>query len=1272
MFAIKTLLPELRKLVGELAEDLLARSTHDAAIHARLREAFQQIERSGRSAQAFEVWREDYLDQVAVAWVLACVFVRFLEDHQLIDECWLAGEGERRRLAEDTHELFFRQHPHDTDREYFQYVFRAVGTIPAAKDLFAEEKNPLWAVAPSGDAAMALLKFWREIDPESGKLKRRFGHERHETHEREDKNNSSFRVFRVFRGPDPTRFLGDLYQELSEKAKKKYALLQTPVFVEEFILDHTLDPALDEFGLSKVRMIDPTCGSGHFLLGGFARLFHLWSQPDHTTGNAERDVQKAFDGIWGVDLNPFAIAIARFRLIVAAVQACEIPRLKLAPGWTIHLAAGDSLLHKQGTGEYESDLFEANPLYGFEEPAVTRAILHQRYHVVVGNPPYITVKDKAQNEAYRRLYSTCHRQYSLGVPFTERFWELAERGEGYIGMITANSFMKREFGKKLIEEFFPKIDLTHVLDTSGAYIPGHGTPTVILFGRAQKPVGATVRAVLGIQGEPSTPEDPAQGLVWQSLVRHIDIANAQDAYTSSADVPRETFAHHPWSIGGGGASDLKDVLEENASITLSEIADSIGITSFTLEDDVYILPSDSVIRHHIGLNEVREMVVGDTLRDWHGSKCDPAIFLYDSNFDPIIDSAAQPVFQYLWPYRTNLSNSKMFGGKTKVQSGLNWYEYGRLTYNKLRTPLSIAFAFVASHNHFVLDRGGKVFNRSAPIIKLPAEATVDDHLALLGLLNSSTACFWMKQTFHNKGDSTDQYGARTTGDPAFNTYEFTGTGLQRLPLPEGRPLKLAKQLDDLAQQYRELLPETTVATATPVAERLKETRTKAEAIHGQMIALQEELDWQCYTLYGLGPRNTRKTRKEDSEEAWFCEDLLRVVEGFPGLSLGERAFEIVLARQMAQGAVQTTWFERHGSTPITEIPSHWPAAYRRLVERRIQLIETHPAIALIEKPEYKRRWNTEPWEVQEQRALRNWLLDRLETPKYRQGTSDHPELTTTARMADVASADPEFQQVAALYRGRPDFDMAALVAELVTAEAVPLLPILRYKPSGLRKRAVWERTWEQQREEDKAGTTKHTNDTKKEQNENENKNKNDDKNDDGDNAFDQDKESDSSFRGSPSKIPVPPKYTAADFLKADYWRLRGKLDVPKERWVSYPHCETEADGSLVVGWAGWNHLEQAAALSSYYDRRKQEGWEARRLAPLLAGLDQLIPWIHQWHPEIDPEFGETAGQSFQTMLEQDTHELGLTLEEVRKWEPPPKARRRRMTNDPRTTTNETD
>lgn len=1209
MVQIKTLLPELRNLVGELAEDLLARSTSDAKINAGLKEAFQQIEKGGRTAQAFEVWREDYLDQVAMAWVLACVFVRFMEDNGLIDECWLAGEGERRRLAEDTHELFFRKNPHDTDREYFQHVFKEVGQIPAAKDLFAEGKTPLWAVAPSGDAAMKLLKFWREMDAETGHLKR---------------------SFQVESGD--TRFLGDLYQELSERAKKKFALLQTPVFVEEFILDRTLTPALAEFGLEKVRMIDPTCGSGHFLLGGFARLFDLWSQRE---SNEIKAAQKALDGVWGVDINPFAVAIARFRLIVAAVQACGIKRLKQAPGWNIHLASGDSLLfgskpsfggQRVGIAQQLS-LFEVPAIYAVEDRKTLHEILGQGYHVVVGNPPYITVKDKSQNAAYRGLYSTCFRKYSLGVPFTQRFVELgiqiseqANGGTGaaaYVGMITTNAFMKRVFGKRLIEQFLTKVDLTHVVDTSGAYIPGHGTPTVILLGRSRQPVEETVRAVLGIKGEPGTPADAAQGFVWQSILRNVDAVGSQDAFTSSADLPRSTFRVHPWSIGGGGAAELKEKLDEDASAKLKDIAKSIGFACIIGEDEAFSSSASSHCFDGLPADALKNSIEGDHIRDWTVTTSTPVLFPYDANVRLRSDPA---LLNYLWPYRTVLSNRRDFGNTTYAASGRPFWEYHQIPSDKFSSPNALAFAEIATHNHFVFDRKLNLFKHSAQIIKLEDSATDRDHIGLLGLLNCSTACFWMKQTFHNKGSTVDQHGARQRTDPFEDFYDHTGTGLKGFPLPEeATPYTLASHLDDFARQRIIYLPETVCQAELPDSAGMASNHRRADAIQALMIALQEELDWQCYTLYGLIP--------QDDKEPLFIEDFQVLTKDFEGLKLGQRAFEIVMARQMAKGELETTWFQRHGSTPITEIPPHWPAAYRKLVERRIKLIETNKEIALIEKPEYKRRWNTEPWEEQEQRALKNWLLDRLETPKYRKGTKDHPELTTTAQMADVASADAEFLQVAALYRGRPDFDVAALVAELVEAEAVPLLPILRYKPAGLRKREVWERTWNLQRQQD-AGE------------------------DVGD-------------------IPVPPKYATADFLKTDYWRLRGKLDVPKERWVSYPHCSTDSDPTLVVGWAGWNHLEQATALIAYYDARKREGWDARRLTPLLAGLDQLLPWIHQWHPEIDKESGQTAGQEFQSVLESDAHEIGLTLEVIRQWTPPEKAKKTR-TSKKKTTAEEQD
>jgi hypothetical protein len=52
------------------------------------------------------------------------------------------------------------------------------------------------------------------------------------------------------------------------------------------------------------------------------------------------------------------------------------------------------------------------------------------------------------------------------------------------------------------------------------------------------------------------------------------------------------------------------------------------------------------------------------------------------------------------------------------------------------------------------------------------------------------------------------------------------------------------------------------------------------------------------------------------------------------------------------------------------------------VQRRIDLIERDRNIGLIERPEYKRRWNTPSWESLEQAALRDWLLARLESPRY--------------------------------------------------------------------------------------------------------------------------------------------------------------------------------------------------------------------------------------------------------------------------------------------------
>ncbi len=1261
----KQLLDDLKPLLRELEADLRARCDEVPEIDRSLRAEYEDARSAGRTGEAYEQWRADLITQVGVAWVLSCVFVRFLEDNGLLASPRISGpikddpHGGRRQRALDERELYFQAHPTDSDRDYLLHVFGELRAMPATAELFGPH-NPLneypdWL---SGDAAQKLIEFFQKIDTDgTGDIVRDFTDDAWDT-----------------------RFLGDLYQDLSEAARKKYALLQTPVFVEEFILERTLEPAIKEFGLKDFKMIDPACGSGHFLLGAFARILDHWRRTEPGAGEREL-INRSLASVHGVDVNPYAVAIARFRLLLAAMRECGITRLKDAPNFQLNLACGDSLLHGSANGHQQVLGFhELAHHYQSEDIDALRRILRPgQYHAVVANPPYITVKDRPLSQAYRTRYpSVCHMKYSLSVPFMKRLFDLA-CGGGYTGQITANSFMKRGFGKKVVEEYLPRIDLTHVVDTGGAYIPGHGTPTVILFGRNRGRVAQTVRAVMGIKGEPSTPEDPTFGRVWTAIVSQIDIPGSQSDYVSVADAPLESFHKHPWSIGGGGAAELKEILDD-APAKMGSLTSSVGITSVTGNDDVYVYPDQQSLRR-LAIELTRTFVTGDTVRDWCISDCASVVWVYDSDFRLVSLAKLPRIAQLLWLARTWLATRRRFG-VPMLEKGCTWYEWQELYTTKFADPRFVTYANVATHNQCALDTEGKLFNSTAMVLKFGSDAPLDVLYGALGVLNSSTGCFWIKQVAHNKGSTVDQHGARQRTDPFEDFYQVNGSTIEDVPLPEVMPSASSKRLHELAHGFRQRQPSQLATDAVPCGALLIKAARVSRDLLQQMIALQEELDWECYGLYGL---------LDDSPRC----------DSPPAIQLGQRAFEIVLARRMEAGKGETSWFARHKSTPTTEIPAEWPEEYKQVVQRRIELIESDRNIGLIERPEYKRRWNVEPWEQQQEKALRNWLLGRLESYFDFDGRMNdegkvtahvslrQPKLTSIAKVADIARADSDFMQVAELYRERADFDIGVLVAELIEDESVPHLPILRYKPSGLDKRAAWERTWQLQRLEDDIDglfEVDHLKVIKPEQAEQ---------------ALRQDVwaldiENDKkpavlaelvsatktvaelvaqkldltsevvitpiteaakrAKKKAVGDIPVPPKYASKDFLSSDFWRLHGKLDVPKERWVSFPHCEGE-DGSLVIAWAGYDHLQLARAVAERFEHARQN--EGRTLVPLLASLGQLIPWLKQWHNEMDPTYGTRLGDFFESHLETEAKALNMTVAEVMAWKPPLRAKKTR-------------
>lgn len=1175
MIDSKLLLADLKKQVKLLESDLRNEAKNPSGDESErwakdLREEHLHAREHKRTARMFDDWLEGEVSQAAVAWIVASVFIRFCEDNALLNGLWIAGSADRTQRATEAEMAHYASRPTDNARDWLRTAFGSLADLPAGRALVDRQHNLVWRAPISAESASALLKFWRQTD-DSGAL----------VHD--------------FTDPDfGTRFVGDLYQDLSDYAKKTFALLQTPDFIEEFVLDQTLTPAINEFGIVGLKLIDPTCGSGHFLLGAFARLHREWESVSPGLSQRQR-VQNALDSIHGVDLNPFAVAIARFRLTVAALRACGESSLVTAPAFAYHLAVGDSLIGEQGR---QGDLFDdAQEPYAYasEDFADYKGILTPgTYHVVVGNPPYITVKDKALNEWYRRAYETCAGKYALSVPFMELFFRLAIRGSsdtaaGHVGQITSNSFMKREFGKKLIEELLSgktisnPVDLTHIIDTSGAYIPGHGTPTVILVGRRRAPVGSKLRAVMGMRGEPGQPKDPAKGKVWTEIVRYLNRPDEIGDYVESNDVDRSKFASHPWSLSGGSATDIYDEIRTQGLPTVEDISDSVGIVCFTLEDEVFIRPSRCFVADAL-VNSV-PIALGDGVRDYRLHIRNNALFPYDQKLK-VIDIKSNPdAERTLWPFRSNLSNNIMFNGATKVKSGLKWYEFGRLTTSKFFDRNFITFAEVATHNHFFFSDRRIMFKQTAPVIKLPRETSKDAYVALTSILNSSMTCFLLRQVSYPKDRSNEAWETR---------FAFNSSNVGRIPIPwneipSGFGSELQMRISALDQLDPAKVLSDYLKSEKPgsLMSQLEAARERWKISYGELVFLSEELDWKVYELYGLTSAG----------------DL--AFEDINPIGPGERACDLNLARQVASGETDTDWFREHGVQPITDIPSTFSAPYAAVVSRRLQEIDRNPRVRELERPEFKRRWASDTWEDLQRDAIRALALDRLEKAEVWQDAMG-ASCKSVAQLADSVRHDPILAEALEMLAGSSYVELVPALTSLLSEESVPYLAQLRYKEAGLTSYRGWQAVWNIQRRQD---------------------------------------------AGEMIDAPVPPIFKRTDFQKPSYWQARGKLDVPKERFISYPGLLRSGDTTPIFGWARWDHAAAAQALARALAELDAEGATQDQLIPILAGLHEIEPWVVQWHSDVDPAIGSSPAAGITGMLDGYLSRLGLTRADLENWRP---------------------
>jgi hypothetical protein len=586
------------------------------------------------------------------------------------------------------------------------------------------------------------------------------------------------------------------------------------------------------------------------------------------------------------------------------------------------------------------------------------------FDVVVGNPPFVTARNPQKREMWRHRWPrSCAGKYHMLCPFFELSFGLLHTA-GQLGFIVSNAFATRDFGEQLVEGFFPAVYLQKVVDCSGLYFPGHGTPTFLVFGTNGKPLMAAISrltAVLPGGGDLRTP--PEESSLWQTISAHHDQPGFSDGRIAVADRLYAEMLKHPWNldVAAGG---LKSRLDTNGVTLRTFLPNEMGVSLVTLANEIYANEPHVIRRARIPLQSVVPYVPGEYVRNWSWHWRELAIFPYDQDHAVRKYERASPEIEWFRKFRDKLE-SRIYFGKTQIERGLVWYEYGIVVWQNCDNAKKLIFADLATHAHFVRVPQLAAFNQHTPVLALPHDRREEDLYAVAALVNSSAALFWLKQVSYNRGAGEDEQRDR---------FEFMGGKVQELPVPAAVAksirerqdplgdvlLGLAQACGDYGHQLSSLglrrafvltgeayelwnrqfvfgNKNNVAAFATPAELRriTAELSQSREAIRNRMIGLQEEMDWGVYVAYGL--------ISGDHEAAEIQLD--------PGpLDREQRPFRL--------------WerSEANYDAALTLVPKDWSQSRRRLWEVRLAAIRDNEHVRRIEQPVYKRRWD-EQWKV---------------------------------------------------------------------------------------------------------------------------------------------------------------------------------------------------------------------------------------------------------------------------------------------------------------------